>query len=249
MKVSCVFQSGTEMDTSVAFLVSSKEICEKTHWTEWGVCFPGSEKNHIAFFQSWHRVTESRERNNRKKMFSGGYLWIKAPVWRPGLWDRGWQWLTVVHFWRTLHLPCLFTPGCCLQMLSRGIYSAPGSLEKQVNNWPREGRKGGLCWCGMIHDWIPLRDEGKSRSLDTGASRTALKIKRYWLKSETVTFHWDGIYYSEKRSTKYYAVCLWGKKKKNHPVLIKTLFWAEGFDFSWWVITVFFHHFAKKWGF
>lgn len=84
-----------------------------------------------------------------------------------------------------------------------------------------------------------------------GVSRPTLKIKCYWLQSEAVTFHWDGIYYSEEEGTKYYAVCLQGQKK--HPLLIKTLFWDGGFDFNWWVIPVFFFFFlnqlAKKWGF
>lgn len=76
-----------------------------------------------------------------------------------------------------------------------------------------------------------------------GVSRPTLKIKCYWLQSEAVTFHWDGIYYSEEEGTKYYAVCLQGQKK--HPLLIKTLFWDGGFDFNWWVIPVFFFFFKS----
>lgn len=127
----------------------------------------------------------------------------------------------------------IYTWGLFPDALSRHLFCSRVS-RKKVNN---KGGKGD-CVSGMVHGRTPLRDEGKSRSLDEGASCTALKIKRYWLKPETVTFHWDGIYYSEKRSTKYYAVWLWGKKKK-HPLLIKTLFWDEGFDFNWWIITVF----------
>jgi hypothetical protein len=65
-----------------------------------------------------------------------------------------------------------------------------------------------LCWCGMVGWLNSLGAVGQSRSLDQEVPYPALKIKQYWLKSDTVTFHRDGIDYSEKRSNKYSAVCL-----------------------------------------
>lgn len=70
-------------------------------------------------------------------------------------------------------------------MLSLGIHSAPGSSAKQINSWPKEREKNGDCVCV---EWS-MAEFSLGLKASKGASGTTPKIKRYWLKSETVTFH------------------------------------------------------------
>lgn len=99
--------------------------------------------------------------------------------------------------------------------LSRHSFCYRAFRKTTIAGW-RERRKRGKCVCV---EWSMARLSSESKA-SKGVS--ALKIKRYWLKSETVTFQWDGIYYSEKKQ----QICSLslGKEKKKHPFLIKTLF-------------------------
>lgn len=179
---------------------------------------------------------------------------IKAPERRTGIRRERW---TVVGLLKDNKLAVLvnawllFTAGavytwCCFQMFSVSIRSAPGSSERQVNSWLK-GReaKGDCVSVSTAELFLGLKAHKE-------VSCPALKIKRYWLQSETVTFCWDGIYYSEERSTKYYAVCLWGKKKT--PTSYKNTFlgwriWFQLMSHPCVFLFFFFNHLAKKWGF
>lgn len=123
----------------------------------------------------------------------------------------------------------------------RALILLQGPQKKNYNSWLKGREERGKCVCV---EWSTAK---LSLGLKASKGVSALKIKCYWLKSEAVTFHWDGIYYSEKRSSKYYAVCLWGKKKT--PTSYKNTFLGGRIWFQVMSHHCVFYHLAKKWGF
>lgn len=103
-------------------------------------------------------------------MFCRGELW-KEQTSEWSTWVRRYGLILWLGSWKTINLPCFFIPGCCLQVLSLGIYSAPGSSEEQVSSWSKGREEEGNCvGVKQFDGWTPLRVVGKSRSLDNGGT-------------------------------------------------------------------------------